>query len=92
MELRSFAFAHHKFWIDRRSYYKMKEFLQPAKLFFGQASLLENFAKGSRRQCAGMHRYISLSSVRRRKTLWLPLCLTSTNPARINLVSTSRAE
>jgi hypothetical protein len=42
----------------------MIQVLQATKLFFAQASLFENFAEGSCRQFAGMHRYIGLPSVR----------------------------
>ncbi len=42
---------------------RMKEFSQPTKLLFRKTGLLENLAKGSGRQRAGMHGDVSLSPV-----------------------------
>jgi hypothetical protein len=38
--------------------------LESTKLFFVETGLFQNLAEGSRRQCAGMHGYIGLPSVR----------------------------
>jgi hypothetical protein len=45
---------------------QMKDFSQRTKLLFRKTGLLENLAKGSGRQRAGMHGDVSLSSV------WMP--------------------
>ena len=46
--------------------YASKTHSQRTKLFFAEARLFENFPKGSGRQCAGMHGYVSLPPV------WVP--------------------
>ena len=70
----------------------MTDFSQSAKLFFAEAGLFRNLAKGSRWQCARMHCNVSLPSVWMAQNFVAPTLSYFTNPARINLARTSRAE
>jgi len=70
----------------------VNQFLQRAELLFSKTSLLENLAKGSGRQRAGMHCYVSLSSVWMPQNFVAPGLPCSTKPARRSFASTSRAK